>query len=196
MQLDVALSWGFRLECSRPRASGLDTRFNDKTDKELCNRWMQFVAFTPCFVAVLGFSARVFASAGKWAGHSLSPSYCKWEYMYFSIQGILQHQLSQIPFVGADTCRFNDNTDKELCNRWIQFVAFTPRFVAVLGFSARAFASGLFSIRVKVVAQLGPARRHTPTFMRHSNITREDVQADVGIVGNRSSDKLSHGYNS
>jgi alpha-glucosidase len=49
--------------------------------------------------------------------------------MYFSIQGILQHQLSQIPFVGADTCRFNDNTDKELCNRWRQFVAFTPRFV-------------------------------------------------------------------
>ncbi|KAJ7240162.1 glycosyl hydrolases family 31-domain-containing protein [Mycena haematopus] len=71
-------------------------------------------------------SRSAFASAGKWAGHWLGDNYSKWEYMYYSIQGILQHQMFQIPFVGADTCGFNDNTDEELCNRWMQLAAFTP----------------------------------------------------------------------
>ncbi|KAJ6524259.1 glycoside hydrolase family 31 protein [Mycena vulgaris] len=67
-----------------------------------------------------------FASAGKWAGHWLGDNFSKWEYMYLSIQGILQHQLFQIPFVGADACGFNDNSDEELCSRWMQLAAFTP----------------------------------------------------------------------
>ncbi|KAJ7692931.1 glycosyl hydrolases family 31-domain-containing protein [Mycena rosella] len=71
-------------------------------------------------------SRSAFASAGRWAGHWLGDNYSKWEYMYFSIQGILQHQMFQIPFVGADTCGFNDNSDEELCGRWMQLAAFTP----------------------------------------------------------------------
>jgi len=49
-----------------------------------------------------------------------------WEFMYYSIQGILQFQIFQIPLVGADTCGFNGNTDEELCNRWMQLSAFAP----------------------------------------------------------------------
>ncbi|KAJ7727590.1 glycosyl hydrolases family 31-domain-containing protein [Mycena metata] len=71
-------------------------------------------------------SRSAFASAGKWAGHWLGDNFSQWKYMYLSIQGILQHQMFQIPFVGADTCGFNDNTDEELCNRWMQLAAFTP----------------------------------------------------------------------
>ncbi|KAJ7064072.1 glycosyl hydrolases family 31-domain-containing protein [Mycena amicta] len=71
-------------------------------------------------------SRSAFASAGKWAGHWLGDNFSTWQYMYFSIQGILQHQMFQIPFVGADTCGFNSNTDEELCGRWMQLAAFTP----------------------------------------------------------------------
>ena len=71
-------------------------------------------------------SRSTFASSGKWTGHWLGDNYSKWQYMYFNIQGVLQFQIFQIPFVGADTCGFNDNTDEELCNRWMQLSAFMP----------------------------------------------------------------------
>ncbi|KIP03540.1 glycoside hydrolase family 31 protein [Phlebiopsis gigantea 11061_1 CR5-6] len=71
-------------------------------------------------------SRSTFASAGKWTGHWLGDNFSKWQYMYFNIQGVLQFQIFQIPFVGADTCGFNDNTDEELCNRWMQLSAFMP----------------------------------------------------------------------
>ncbi|KIM86518.1 glycoside hydrolase family 31 protein [Piloderma croceum F 1598] len=73
-------------------------------------------------------SRSTFPGSGNWTGHwaSLGDNFSQWRYMYFSIQGILQFQLFQIPFVGGDTCGFNGNTDEELCNRWMQLSAFAP----------------------------------------------------------------------
>lgn len=82
-------------------------------------------------------SRSTFPSAGKWTGHwvcifdykcmgiylpyvQLGDNYSKWQYMYMSIQGVLQFQLFQIPMVGADTGGFNGNSDEELVNRWMQ----------------------------------------------------------------------------
>ena len=71
-------------------------------------------------------SRSTFPSSGRWTGHWLGDNYSKWQYMYLSIQGVLQFQIFQIPFVGADTCGFQDNTDEELCGRWMQLSAFMP----------------------------------------------------------------------
>ncbi|KIK64069.1 glycoside hydrolase family 31 protein [Collybiopsis luxurians FD-317 M1] len=67
-----------------------------------------------------------FPSSGKWTGHWLGDNFSKWEYLYYNIQGILQFQIFNIPFVGADTCGFNGNTDEELCARWMEMSAFVP----------------------------------------------------------------------
>ncbi|KAI0056891.1 hypothetical protein BV25DRAFT_1831780 [Artomyces pyxidatus] len=71
-------------------------------------------------------SRSTFPGTGKWSGHWLGDNTSKWSYLLYSISGVLQFQLFQIPMVGADTCGFMDNTDEELCNRWMQLAAFTP----------------------------------------------------------------------
>ncbi|KAI0033893.1 glycosyl hydrolases family 31-domain-containing protein [Vararia minispora EC-137] len=71
-------------------------------------------------------SRSTFPSTGHWSGHWLGDNFSKWAYLRYSIQGVLQFQLYQIPMVGADTCGFIGNTDEELCNRWMSLSAFVP----------------------------------------------------------------------
>jgi alpha-glucosidase len=56
----------------------------------------------------------------------LGDNFSVWEYLHYMIQGVLQFQMFQVPMVGADTCGFNDDSNEQLCNRWMQAAAFTP----------------------------------------------------------------------
>ncbi|KAI9931271.1 hypothetical protein ASPWEDRAFT_101185 [Aspergillus wentii DTO 134E9] len=67
-----------------------------------------------------------FAGSGKFAGHWGGDNYSKWGTMYFSISQALSFSLFGVPMFGADTCGFANNTDEELCNRWMQLSAFFP----------------------------------------------------------------------
>ncbi|CAL5865810.1 uncharacterized protein PFLUO_LOCUS16 [Penicillium psychrofluorescens] len=67
-----------------------------------------------------------FAGSGKWAGHWGGDNYSLWAYMFFSIPQALSFSLFGIPMFGVDTCGFADNTNEELCNRWMQLSAFFP----------------------------------------------------------------------
>lgn len=65
-----------------------------------------------------------FAGSGKWAGHWGGDNTALWSHMVFSIPQALSFSLFGIPMFGADACGFNENTDEELCNRWMQLSAF------------------------------------------------------------------------
>ena len=93
-----------------------------------------------------------FAGSGKYAGHWGGDNTSLFLYMFFSIPQALSFSLFGIPMFGVDTCGFNQNSDEELCNRWMQLSAFFPfyrcvrpeaksTFPVVLGEATRNFLS-------------------------------------------------------
>ena len=67
-----------------------------------------------------------FPGSGMFAGHWGGDNFSLWAYMFFSIPQALSFSLFGIPMFGVDTCGFQQNTDEELCNRWMQLSAFFP----------------------------------------------------------------------
>ncbi|EGR33142.1 hypothetical protein IMG5_060920 [Ichthyophthirius multifiliis] len=60
--------------------------------------------------------------AFKWTGDNLSD----WNFLRISIVSIVNLGLYGMPFAGADVCGFMGNTQKELCQRWIQLSSLQP----------------------------------------------------------------------
>ncbi|KAJ5053505.1 hypothetical protein NUH16_010577 [Penicillium rubens] len=73
---------------------------------------------------ILGRST--FAGSGSYAAHWGGDNWSNWPSMILSIPQALSMSLLGIPMFGVDTCGFADNTDMELCNRWMQLSAFFP----------------------------------------------------------------------
>jgi len=68
-----------------------------------------------------------FASSGKYTSHWLGDNFRQWEYMRYSISGIMNMNMFGIPHTGADVCGFfGEKRDDEMCLRWIQLATFYP----------------------------------------------------------------------
>ena len=67
-----------------------------------------------------------FPGSGMYASLWLGDNFSRWEYMRYSISGIYNFQLFGMPVVGADMCGFLENSNEELCARWLQLGIFTP----------------------------------------------------------------------
>uniref|UniRef100_S4RUH9 Glycoside hydrolase family 31 TIM barrel domain-containing protein n=1 Tax=Petromyzon marinus TaxID=7757 RepID=S4RUH9_PETMA len=67
-----------------------------------------------------------FASSGRYASHWLGDNWRKWEYMRYSIAGVMMMNIFGIPLAGADICGFIGDTNPELCARWHHVGAYYP----------------------------------------------------------------------
>lgn len=71
-------------------------------------------------------SRSTYPTAGRWTGHWLGDNYANWQNMEKSIIGMMEFNLFGISYIGADICGFFNNSEYELCARWMQLGAFYP----------------------------------------------------------------------
>jgi alpha-glucosidase len=67
-----------------------------------------------------------FAGSGALSGHWGGDNTSNWGSMYLAISQALQFAIAGISMFGPDTCGFDQNTDYELCARWMAMDAFMP----------------------------------------------------------------------
>eukprot|EP00743_Colponemidia_sp_Colp-15_P001390 GILK01001525.1.p1 GENE.GILK01001525.1~~GILK01001525.1.p1 ORF type:complete len:894 (-),score=148.33 GILK01001525.1:161-2842(-) len=71
-------------------------------------------------------SRSTFAGHGRNGGHWLGDNRATYTDMFWSIPGIFNFQMFGIPLVGADVCGFAQDTNAELCSRWMALGSFYP----------------------------------------------------------------------
>ncbi|KAI3404710.2 hypothetical protein KGF56_002478 [Candida oxycetoniae] len=69
-----------------------------------------------------------FAGSGKYVGTWGGDNVANYFSMYFSIPQAIAFGSFGVPFFGADVCGYGENTDMELCSRWMQLGSFLPFF--------------------------------------------------------------------
>lgn len=72
-------------------------------------------------------SRSTFIGSGRFAAHWLGDNYRNYNYMNYSVAGIMNMQMFGVPMIGADICGFiGASLDSEMCGRWIQLGSFYP----------------------------------------------------------------------
>ncbi|XP_051839078.1 sucrase-isomaltase, intestinal [Antechinus flavipes] len=71
-------------------------------------------------------SRSTYPTGGRWGGHWLGDNYANWDNLDKSIIGMMEFSLFGISYTGADICGFFNNSERELCVRWMQLGSFYP----------------------------------------------------------------------
>ncbi|KAM5332711.1 sucrase-isomaltase, intestinal [Glossophaga mutica] len=71
-------------------------------------------------------SRSTYPTGGRWGGHWLGDNYAEWHNLDKSIIGMMEFSLFGISYTGADICGFFNNSEYQLCARWMQLGSFYP----------------------------------------------------------------------
>ncbi|XP_016017508.2 sucrase-isomaltase, intestinal isoform X1 [Rousettus aegyptiacus] len=71
-------------------------------------------------------SRSTFPTSGRWVGHWLGDNYARWDNLDKSIIGMMEFSLFGISYTGADICGFFNDSEYQLCARWMQLGSFYP----------------------------------------------------------------------
>eukprot|EP01100_Stratorugosa_tubuloviscum_P002169 TRINITY_DN1493_c0_g1_i1.p1 TRINITY_DN1493_c0_g1~~TRINITY_DN1493_c0_g1_i1.p1 ORF type:complete len:875 (-),score=351.55 TRINITY_DN1493_c0_g1_i1:66-2690(-) len=74
----------------------------------------------------LVMSRSTFSGSGHYSGHWIANTQARMTDIRSSLANVLRFNLLGIPFVGADLCGWEGETDGEECTRWLQVGAFFP----------------------------------------------------------------------
>ena len=67
-----------------------------------------------------------FAGSGKYVSKWLGDNIASFEYMGYSVNGIMHFNAYGMPLVGGDICGFMGETTDDLCEKWHLLGAFYP----------------------------------------------------------------------
>lgn len=67
-----------------------------------------------------------FSGLGKFGSRWLGDNYSQYNYMGFSVTGIMMQNIMGMPLAGADICGHIGDTNADLCARWYNVGAFYP----------------------------------------------------------------------
>ncbi|XP_036902604.1 sucrase-isomaltase, intestinal [Sturnira hondurensis] len=71
-------------------------------------------------------SRSTYPTAGQWGGHWLGDNYADWNNLEKSVIGMMEFSFFGISYTGADICGFFNNSEYQLCARWMEVGAFYP----------------------------------------------------------------------
>ncbi|NXP60093.1 MGA protein, partial [Chloropsis cyanopogon] len=71
-------------------------------------------------------SRSTYPSSGRWVGHWLGDNKATWDQLHKSIIGMMEFSLFGISYTGADICGFFNDSQYELCARWMELGSFYP----------------------------------------------------------------------
>ena len=126
---------------------------------QLTSDWMDQGTFKSASRRGFLVGRSTFPGFGKFGGHELGENESTFDFLKYSIAGMLNMNMFGIPFSGASVCGYMGKTTDDLCSRWYQVAAFYPFTLNNNGESTQQQQPWSFDTNSTLYAARGAARQ-------------------------------------
>lgn len=157
----------------------LHTMYGTKMS-QLISDWMDQGTFKSASRRGFLMSRSTFPGFGKFGGHDLGENESTFDFLKWSIAGMLNMNMFGVPLSGAYVCGYSGAATDDLCSRWYQLAAFTP-FLHNHNGDATAQHPWSFATNFTLYAARGAARQRY-AWMQTLYTMFLDVHSNGGAV--------------